>query len=81
MAKLHIEGVSTGFISSLGIDFVTSLYEAITQSKDSFGFVAEENGEVLGFVAFTTNLNKLYKSVILKKSWRWVYQTLPLRCY
>jgi len=67
IAKLHIQGINTGFISSLGTDFVTSLYEAIAKSKTSFGFVAEENDKVLGFVAFTTNLNKLYKSVILKK--------------
>ncbi len=67
IAALHIEGIKTGFITSLGIDFVTALYQAIAQSKDSFGFVAEENDKVLGFVAFTPNLNKLYKSVILKK--------------
>jgi ribosomal protein S18 acetylase RimI-like enzyme len=67
IAALHIESISTGFISSLGIDFVASLYEAIARSKSSFGFVAEKDGKVLGFVAFTTNLNKLYKSVILKK--------------
>jgi ribosomal protein S18 acetylase RimI-like enzyme len=67
VATLHIEGISTGFISSLGIDFVTSLYEAIVQSKSSFGIVAEKNSKVLGFAAFTTNLNQLYKSIILKK--------------
>jgi ribosomal protein S18 acetylase RimI-like enzyme len=32
--------------------------------------VAQEDGKVLGFVAFTTNLSKLYKSVILKKGCR-----------
>jgi ribosomal protein S18 acetylase RimI-like enzyme len=69
-AKLHIQDIDTGFISSLGIDFVTALYEAIAQSKASFGFVAEEEDRVLGFVAFTTDLNKLYKSVILKKGLR-----------
>jgi hypothetical protein len=36
IAKLHIEGISTGFISSLGIDFVTALYEAIAKSKLNF---------------------------------------------
>ncbi len=70
VAALHVSGISTGFISSLGIDFVTALYEAIAKNKSSFGFVAEENDKVLGFVAFTTNINKLYKSVILKKGWR-----------
>jgi len=70
VARLHIDGINTGFISSLGIDFVMALYKAIAQSKTSFSFVAEENDKVLGFVAFTTNINKLYKSVILKKGWR-----------
>lgn len=67
IATLHIEGINTGFISSLGIDFVTVLYETIAQSEASFGFVAQENDKVLGFVAFTSSLNKLYKSIILKR--------------
>ena len=46
IATLHIKGISTGFISSLGIDFVTALYEAIAQNKSSFGFVARENGKL-----------------------------------
>ena len=33
IAKLHIEGINEGFISSLGIDFVTALYEAVAKSK------------------------------------------------
>lgn len=46
VAALHIEGIRTGFISSLGIDFVAALYEAIAQSNSGFGFVAEENGKL-----------------------------------
>jgi len=72
-AKLHMYGISTGFISSLGIDFVTALYEAIAQSKSSFGFVAQENNSVLGFVAFTTNINKLYKSVIARSGLKFAF--------
>lgn len=67
VALLHIEGISAGFISSLGVGFVTALYESITEDENSFGFVAIENGKVLGFVAFTSNLSKLYKYVISKK--------------
>lgn len=70
IASLHIQGINTGFISSLGIDFVTALYEAIAKSTSSFGFAVEDNDKVLGFVTFTTNLNKLYKSIIAKKGWR-----------
>jgi ribosomal protein S18 acetylase RimI-like enzyme len=67
VAALHIQCISTGFISSMGIDFVTSLYEAIVQSNSSFGIVAVRNEKVLGFAAFTTNINTLYKAVIWRK--------------
>ncbi|MFX1555533.1 MAG: GNAT family N-acetyltransferase [Promethearchaeota archaeon] len=64
---MHIQCISTGFISSMGIDFVTILYEAIAQSKSSFGVVAVRNEKVFGFAAFTTNINELYKSIIRRK--------------
>ena len=34
VAMLHIRGIDQGFISSLGIDFVTALYEAIAKSNN-----------------------------------------------
>ncbi len=72
IAALHVEGIKTGFISSLGIGFVTSLYEAIAQSDSGFGFVAKENNRVLGFAAFTTDINKLYRTVILRRGLRFM---------
>ena len=39
VARLHIEGIPAGFVSSLGLEFVTTLYEAIIRTKTSFGFV------------------------------------------
>ena len=67
VARLHIEGISTGFISSLGVGFVSSLYEAIAQDRNSFGFVAVDDGIVIGFAAFSTSLSGLYKQVVLRK--------------
>jgi ribosomal protein S18 acetylase RimI-like enzyme len=66
VAALHIKSISRGFISSLGIDIVTSLYKAIARNKNSFGFVAVDENKVLGFVVFTNNIKSLYLSVILK---------------
>ncbi len=63
---LHIEGISTGFISSLGEGFVRRLYEAIAQSPDAFGFVACREETVVGYVVFSTDLGSLYKSVLRK---------------
>lgn len=73
VAVLHVANISTGFISSLGIDFVETLYEAIAESRFGFGFVTQEKKEVIGFAAFTTDISKLYKTVILKKGIKFVF--------
>lgn len=67
VAKLHLEGIKGGFITSLGINFITALYDAIAQSDSNFGLVAHEDSKILGFIIFSTNLKQLYKSIILKK--------------
>ena len=43
VAALHIEGIHTGFISSLGIDFGASLNEDIARNKKSISFVTVKN--------------------------------------
>jgi len=64
IAELHIEGITTGFISSLGDDFVSYLYQAIAQDKRSFYLVAVEDRKTIGFVTFTENLRKLLKTAV-----------------
>ncbi|MGA2173005.1 MAG: GNAT family N-acetyltransferase [Sedimentisphaerales bacterium] len=73
VAELHISGIKTGFISSLGTEFVTALYEAIAKSTYGYGFVAVRAGKVVGFAAFATDLGGLYKSVILKNGLRFIF--------
>jgi hypothetical protein len=50
VANLHICGILTGFISSLGEKFVTELYKAVSDDQNSFCLVAQENEQVLGYV-------------------------------
>jgi hypothetical protein len=50
VAQLHITGIPTGFISSLGEKFVTELYKAVSDDQNSFCLVAQENEQVLGYV-------------------------------
>jgi len=73
VAALHIAGIPTGFISSLGMEFVASLYKAIAKSDSSFGYVALKDNKVVGFASFSTNLNSLYKSVILESGLKFVF--------
>jgi ribosomal protein S18 acetylase RimI-like enzyme len=79
-ARLHMEGIATGFISSLGPGFVAALYDAIAEDPNSFGFAAVENDRVLGFVAFTTNLSKLYRYVALKKGLKFAVVLIRRMC-
>lgn len=68
VARLHIDSIQQGFLSALGEDFVTALYETLAVSTESFGYVAvTEDGGVVGFVSFTTNLRRLYRSVLRKR--------------
>ncbi len=70
VAQLHIEGIKTSFISTLGIDFVATLYGSISTSESGFGFVAIKNENVIGFSIFTTNLNALYRHVVRKSGFK-----------
>lgn len=64
VSVMHITGLPHGFISLLGADFVTALYKAISEDQNSFCLIAEDDNNIRGFVAFTENLGKLYKSAV-----------------
>jgi ribosomal protein S18 acetylase RimI-like enzyme len=70
VAGLHIQGIATGFISSLGLDFVAALYRALARSNHAFGLVAELDGRVVGFVAFAGHIGRLYRAVLLRHALR-----------
>jgi len=53
-----------GFITGLGRRFVELLYAAITGSPHGFGCVLEQDRRVVGYVAFTTDLGRLYRTVL-----------------
>ncbi len=66
IAELHIGNIPTGFISSLGLDFVTTVYRTIEKDQQSFGFVAMEGDKILGFISFSNNLRGLYRVAALE---------------
>lgn len=51
IAKLHSETITEGFLSKLGVGFLSSLYRYIIRREKVFVYL--ENGEVLGFVSFS----------------------------
>jgi len=61
LADLHMRGISSGFLSSLGRGFLTVLYSALIADPHSAVFVAENDGTVVGFVAGTTDTGAFYR--------------------
>jgi N-acetylglutamate synthase-like GNAT family acetyltransferase len=78
VSRLHREGITKGFLSTLGVPFLSRLYEAINLQMNSCILIAEYEGEVCGFVAGAADTHGLYKEIILKK---WILFILPLVRY
>lgn len=67
VARIHVESISKGFLSTLGIRFLALLYEAIDRSEGSILIVARDENRVIGFVAGTVGLGEVFR--IMFKSW------------
>lgn len=64
IAEIHKAEIGKGFLSSLPLAFLEKLYSAAIESD--FIVVAEDSGTIVGFMAGTTDIKKLY-FVFLKK--------------
>lgn len=69
-AELHSSGIREGFLSSLGIPFLTQLYRAIDLAPQSGVFLAIQDKRVLGFVAYTADIAGCYRWVLTRKGLR-----------
>ena len=90
VARLHAGQITEGFLSFLGPGFLARLYRRIVRSPDSFLLVAEGEGAVVGFIAGTADVGRLYRTFLwrdgpaaaigvagpLLRSWRRVIETL-----
>lgn len=88
-ARLHAEQITEGFLSFLGPRFLRRLYRRISRSPDSFLLIADEGGTVVGYVAGSADVGRLYRSFVVRdglpaalgaagrivRSWRRVLET------
>ncbi|GAI01963.1 unnamed protein product [marine sediment metagenome] len=77
IAEIHKKEIKKGFLSSLKKSFLEKLYSAIIESQFSFCIVAQEKDQVIGFVAGTTNIDKLYSYFLKKYFFQSVFVLLP----
>ncbi|MDD4892106.1 MAG: GNAT family N-acetyltransferase [Phycisphaerae bacterium] len=69
VARLHVSQITAGFLSTLGPRVLTSIYRALPRTRAGFAFVAERDGEVIGFITCATRLKKLYRGILWRKGW------------
>ena len=60
VAELHIANINQGFLSTLGLRFISLMYRAIDEERDSVLLVARVDGKAVGFVAGATGMRPIY---------------------
>ena len=66
IASLHCDHINQGFLATLGVPFLTLLYEAIDKDSESVLLVERVDRSVVGFVTGTRGLGRIYKQLLLK---------------
>ena len=70
VAKIHQASQEGTFLTALGLPFLTVLYEQMSQSAYSLGFVALEQEKVVGFIVGTLDTKAIFKEIIIKRPFR-----------
>jgi len=66
IARLHCDHINQGFLATLGVSFLTLLYEAIDKDSKSVLLVERVDRSVVGFVTGTHGLGRIYKQLLFK---------------
>lgn len=65
VAQLHVDNINQGFLATLGVGFVSLMYQAIDEARDSVLLVEERDGKVIGFVSGGKGMGTIYKKMLL----------------
>jgi ribosomal protein S18 acetylase RimI-like enzyme len=66
IASIHKAEIKEGFLSTLGLSFLSLLYKSLSNSSYSFLIFAEEEGEIIGFICGGIDTNKVMKQFIMR---------------
>lgn len=78
VARLHRDGIATGFLSSLGETFLRQLYAALPGCPAGFGYVCV-NGDnaVQGFIVCAEDTGQVYKQTMVSRGAAMAVTLLP----
>lgn len=66
IAKIHQDEIVEGFLSTLGVKFLSKLYCKLCDSPYAFLYVAKINNRICGFICGSTDTAKVYKNFIIR---------------
>lgn len=64
VAVIHIQCINQGFLPTLGVNFLTLLYESIDADPNSALFFERIDGKVVGFVAGGRGMGSIYRQML-----------------
>ena len=66
VARLHCHHIGEGFLATLGVPFLTLLYEAIDNDNNSILIVTRVEENIVGFVSGSNGLGSIYKQLLFR---------------
>ncbi len=66
LARIHSSCIDLGFLSSLGLGFLSLLYEAIDADDNSHLILEKKEGSVIGFVAGGRGMKSIYRKLLIR---------------
>lgn len=67
VVKIHMDTFQGFFLTFLGKGFLKQLYKGYMEHEDSNLIIAKDGDELVGFIAYSSNISDLYKFLIKKK--------------
>lgn len=64
LSKLHMIAFPNFFLTQLGLPFLKTLYRGYMEDENSGILVAEINGKLAGFIAYSNEYSKFYKGLL-----------------
>ena len=73
-AKIHSKEIPEGFLPTLGLSFLSSLYEFFSKSKYSLLLLAVEDSKVVGFIVISLHTKLFFKQYLWTQSYKNFYK-------
>lgn len=76
LSKLHMVAFPDFFLTQLGLPFLKTLYKGYMEDENSGIIVAEANGKLAGFIAYSNEYSRFYKGLLKRHLIRFAFCSL-----